>query len=59
MIGADNTYVADAVCPTLTTVSFSKDEFCRAMADTMLALIRGGQPKDQYIKVSVVKRESA
>ena len=59
VIGADNTYVADAVCPTLTTVSFSKDEFCRAMADTMLALIRGGQPKDQYIKVSVVKRESA
>lgn len=59
VMGVDNTYLAEVTSPTLTTVDFSKKEFCQKMANTMLKLIEGEIPKDEYIKVSVVVRGSA
>ena len=59
VIGADNTYIAKAASPGITSVDFSKPEFCRDLADTMLELIRGETPADQYLPVSLSIRETA
>ncbi len=59
VIGVDNTYISDLVSPTLTSIDFSKDAFSRRLCDTMLALIRGENPPDSFLPVSVKIRESA
>ena len=59
VIGADNTYLAEAANPGITSVDFSKKVFCRQLADTMIELIRGEAPKDQYLPVSICIRETA
>lgn len=59
IIGADNTFLADLVSPSLTSIEFSKQEFAQKMANALLALIQGEQPEDEYIPVSLVVRASA
>lgn len=59
VLGVDNTYLAQVVSPTLTSVDFSKDDFSQKLVSTMLQLIEGKIPEDEYIKVSIVVRESA
>lgn len=59
VVGMDNTYLAEMVSPTLTSIDFSKEEFSAKLVDTLLALLRGETPPDQYIQVSLCVRESA
>lgn len=59
ILGVDNTYLSTVVSPMLTSLDFSKEDFSRKLVDTMLSLIGGGTPSDEYIKVSIVVRESA
>ena len=59
VMGSDNTYIAEMSSPSITTVDFPKEEFCRKLADTLLELMDGKSPADEYIKVSLVVRESA
>ena len=59
IIGADNTYLADLVSPSLTSVEFSKKVFAEKLANALLSLMGGKQPEDEYIPVSLVIRESA
>lgn len=60
VIGCDNTYLSMAATPLLTSVDFSKAEFSKKLANTMLELINGEKIEPtQYIKVSIVIRESA
>lgn len=59
LIGVDNTYLSRIVSPNLTSVDFSKEEFSEKLVDTLLRLIAGEKPKDEFIKVSIVVRESA
>lgn len=59
VIGADNTYLASMVSPSLTSIDFSKEEFSRKMSAAMLELIDGKTPESEYIRVSVAIRESA
>lgn len=58
VIGADNTYLGEAVIPALTSVDFSKEDFCSRMVDALFALMRGERPEDQYIPVSLCIRET-
>lgn len=58
VIGMDNTYIAEMVSPTLTSIDFSKEEFSTALVDALLALLRGEHPKDRFIPVSLCVRES-
>ena len=57
--GMDNTYLADMISPTLTSIDFSKEEFGDALVESMLQLIRGEKPEDRYIKMTLAIRESA
>ena len=57
-IGMDNTYLAEMLSPQLTTVDFSKEEFSERLVDTMLKLMKGEQPEDTFISVSLSVRES-
>ena len=59
IVGMDNTYIAEMVSPTLTSIDFSKEEFSTLLVNTLLALLRGETPPDQYIPVSLCVRESA
>ncbi len=59
VIGADNTYLAEVVTPSITSVDFSKKDFCRSLADTICDLIRGESPKDTILPVSLSIRETA
>ena len=59
VVGMDNIYLADMLSPALTSVDFSKEEFSDRLVDTMLKLIDGQKPADQYIAVSLAVRESA
>ena len=59
VVGTDNTYIAEMVSPTLTSIDFSKEEFSQKLVDTMMALLRGENPPDQFIPVSLCVRESA
>lgn len=58
VIGADNTYLGEAVTPALTSVDFSKEAFCNRLVETILAVIRGERPEDQYLPVSLCIRET-
>ena len=58
VIGMDNTYLAEMLSPQLTTVDFSKEEFSERLVDTMLKLMKGEQPEDTFISVSLSVRES-
>ena len=58
VIGADNTFVGEAFIPSITSVDFSKPDFCRRMADTMVNLIRGLPQEDQILPVTLAIRES-
>ena len=58
VIGMDNTYLAEMLSPQLTTVDFSKEEFSERLVDTMLKLMKGEQPEDTFISVSLAVRES-
>lgn len=58
VVGCDNTYLAESVTPSITSVDFNKDEFCIRMADAMLALIRDEIPEPCFLPVSVCIRES-
>ena len=59
VVGTDNTYIAEMVSPTLTSIDFSKEDFSQKLVDTLLALLRGENPPDQFIPVSLCVRESA
>ena len=59
VVGTDNTYIAEIVSPTLTSIDFSKEEFSQKLVDTLMALLRGEKAMDQYIPVSLCVRESA
>lgn len=59
VVGMDNMYLAEMLSPQLTSVDFSKEEFSRKLVDTMLELIQGKKPADQFISVSLAVRESA
>ncbi|MBQ6321539.1 MAG: LacI family DNA-binding transcriptional regulator [Lachnospiraceae bacterium] len=59
VVGMDNTYLAEMVTPTLTSVDFSKEDFGRELVESMLSMINGQKPEDKYIKMSLVIRESA
>ena len=58
VIGADNTYIADTFYPGVTSVDFSKETFCRQLAEALLGLIQGQRPEDQILPVSLFVRES-
>ena len=58
VIGADNTYLGEAVIPALSSVDFSKEDFCNRMVDTLMAVMNGGRPEDAYIPVSLCIRET-
>lgn len=57
VVGADNTFIAEIVSPTLTSIDFSKEEFSQKLVDTLMALLRGEKAMDQYIPVSLCVRE--
>jgi len=59
IVGMDNTYLAEMVSPRLSSVDFSKEEFSEKLVDTMLKLINGEHPEDEFINVSLMVRESA
>ena len=59
VVGADNTFIAEIVSPTMTSIDFSKEEFSQKLVDTLMALLRGEKAMDQYIHVSLCVRESA
>ena len=59
VIGNDNIYLAEVISPTLTTVDFSKEEYVRKLSEKLLQLMNGKIPEDEYLKVSIVVRESA
>lgn len=59
VVGADNTFIAEIVSPTMTSIDFSKEEFSQKLVDTLMALLRGEKAVDQYIPVSLCVRESA
>lgn len=59
LIGTDNSYVSSVVRPRLSTVDFSKDDFCGKLVDTMLSLLQGEPAQDTYLPVSIVVRESS
>lgn len=58
VIGADNTYLGEAVIPALTSVDFSKEEFCTCLVKAILDVIEGKRPEDKYIPVSLCIRET-
>ncbi len=59
IVGADNTYLSEIVSPTLTSLDFSKERFAEKLVNTMMSLLAGKTPEDEYIKVSIAIRESA
>ena len=59
IVGMDNIYLAEMLSPSLTSVDFSKEEFSQKLVDTMLGLIEGQSPSDQFVTVSLAVRESA
>jgi DNA-binding LacI/PurR family transcriptional regulator len=59
LTGTDNTDIAKITSPQLTTIDFSKTEFAQKVADKMLKLINGETPAGEYLKVSLVIRDSA
>ena len=59
VVGVDNTYLSEVVSPTLTSLDFSKERFSEKLVSTMMSLLEGEIPEDEYIKVSIVMRESA
>lgn len=59
VVGVDNTYLSEIVSPTLTSLDFSKERFSEKLVSTMMSLLDGKIPEDEYIKVSIVMRESA
>ena len=59
VVGVDNTYLSEVVSPTLTSLGFSKERFSEKLVSTMMSLLEGEIPEDEYIKVSIVMRESA
>lgn len=58
VVGMDNIYLSEMMSPQLTTVDFSKEEFSEKLVDTMLKLMKGEQPEDTFINVSLEVRES-
>lgn len=58
VIGADNTYLGEAVIPAITSVDFSKEDFCNYLVQAILAAIQGERPEDRYIPVSLCIRET-
>ena len=59
MTGMDNTYLSEMVSPMLTSLDFSKEEFGKALVDSMLRMIKGERPGDKFIKMTLAIRESA
>ena len=59
VMGMDNTYLSTMVSPSLTSINFSKEDFAKALTNTLLALIRGEHPEDVFLKVNIEIRESA
>ena len=59
VVGTDNTYIAEMVSPTLTSIDFSKEDFSQKLVDTLMALLRGEKAQDQFLPVSLCVRESA
>lgn len=58
VVGMDNIYLAEMLSPRLSTVDFSKEEFSEKLVETMLKLMKGEQPEDTFISVSLAVRES-
>lgn len=58
VVGMDNSYLSEMLTPSLTSINFSKEDFSRKLVDTMLKLIGGGHPEDEFIKTSLSVRES-
>lgn len=58
VVGMDNTYLTDMLSPQLSSVDFSKEEFSWRLVDTMLRLIQGERPEDQFVNISLSVRES-
>ena len=59
LVGADNTFLASAVTPGLTTVDFSKERFSAKLAEMMTQMMEGTIPESVFLDVSIVVRESA
>lgn len=59
VVGTDNTYIAEMVSPTLTSIDFSKEDFSQKLVDTLMALLQGEKAQDQFLPVSLCVRESA
>jgi len=59
VVGMDNTYLSEMISPPLTSIDFSKEDFSEKLVDTMLKLIGGECPGDEFINVSLSVRESA
>ena len=57
--GCNNSALASLVSPSLTSINFSKEDFAKALTNTLLALIRGEHPEDVFLKVNIEIRESA
>lgn len=58
VVGMDNIYLSEMLSPQLSTVDFSKEEFSEKLVETMLRLMKGEQPEDTFINVSLSVRES-
>lgn len=58
VVGADNTYLGEAVIPALTSIDFSKTDFCKCLVNALFAVMRGERPEDTYIPVSLCVRET-
>lgn len=59
IMGADNTFLASAVTPALTSVDFSKEEFSRKLTGMMMRMIEGEGAESEFLDVSIVVRDSA
>lgn len=59
VMGEDNTYLAEMLSPTLTSVDFSKELFSRVLVEKLLKLMRGEKTECQMIDVVIKVRESA
>lgn len=58
LIGSDNWPHASITSPTLTTIDFPKKMLARKAVDTLLSLVDGNLPSEEYIDVNLVIRES-
>ena len=59
VVGFDDTLIAQTSRPSITTVKQDMEGLGAAAAETILELIRGGQPASKILSTELIIRESA